>query len=61
MRDHFAAAVANAEFGAELEENGKLIEPHDFQIAAIVLQHPLTVVTHNSIEFSRINGLKLED
>ena len=43
------------------ERNGKVIGPHDLQIAAIALQHGLTLVTHNIPEFSRIPGLKLED
>jgi tRNA(fMet)-specific endonuclease VapC len=50
-----------AEIRAELEANGRVIGPHDLQIAAIALQHQLTLVTHNSREFSRISGLKLED
>lgn len=35
--------------------------PHDLQIAAIALQHELTLVTHNSREFNRVAGLKLDD
>ena len=50
-----------AELRAELESKGNVIGPHDLQIAAIALQHQLTLVTHNSREFSRISGLKLED
>lgn len=57
--DHCAKRCA--ELRAELEANGKVIGPHDLQIAAIALQHGLTLVTHNSREFSRIIGLKLED
>jgi predicted nucleic acid-binding protein len=35
--------------------------PHDLQIAAVALRHDLTLVTHNSREFSRIAALRLED
>ena len=50
-----------AELRAGLEANGKVIGPHDLQIAAIALQHRLTLVTHNSREFSRITGLTIDD
>lgn len=50
-----------AEIRAELERIGKVIGPHDLQIAAIALQHGLTLVTHNTSEFNRVSGLKLED
>ena len=50
-----------AEVRAELEAAGNIIGPHDLQIAAIALQHGLTLVTHNSREFTRVAGLKLED
>ncbi len=50
-----------AEIRAELEAAGSIIGPHDLQIAAIALQHGLTLVTHNSREFSRVAGLKLDD
>lgn len=50
-----------AKVRAELEGSGRVIGPHDLQIAAVALQHGLTLVTHNTQEFSRISGLKLED
>jgi tRNA(fMet)-specific endonuclease VapC len=50
-----------AELRAELEANGKVIGPHDLQIASIALEHQLTLVTHNSREFSRVAGLMIED
>ena len=50
-----------AEIRSQLERSGRVIGPHDLQIAAIALQHDLTLVTHNTQEFSRISGLKLED
>lgn len=50
-----------AEIRAELERTGRVIGPHDLQIAAIGLHHGLTLVTHNTREFTRIAGLNLED
>jgi tRNA(fMet)-specific endonuclease VapC len=50
-----------AEIRRELERSGTIIGPHDLQIAAIALQHGLTLVTHNRQEFSRISGLRWED
>jgi tRNA(fMet)-specific endonuclease VapC len=46
---------------SDLSRRELLIGPYDTQIAAIALQHDLTVVTHNTAEFSRIPGLKLVD
>jgi len=45
----------------ELEQAGEVIGPHDLQIAAVALQHSLTLVTHNTREFSRVRALRLED
>lgn len=50
-----------AEIRAELERTGRVIGPHDLQIAAIALHHGLILVTHNTREFTRVAGLKLED
>lgn len=44
-----------------LEQRGSPIGPYDMQIAAIALANDLIVVTHNTREFSRIEGLKLID
>ena len=52
------------EFGrirAALAKAGTPIGPYDLQVAAISLANKLTVVTHNTREFSRVVGLKLED
>jgi len=46
---------------ANLEKKGTPIGPYDLLIAAIAMRHNLIVITHNTREFSRINGLKLED
>lgn len=40
---------------------GQPIGPNDIMIAAIALANGLTLVTHNTSEFSRVPGLKLED
>jgi tRNA(fMet)-specific endonuclease VapC len=56
--------VAAAEYGrirAQLEKQGTPIGPNDLLIAAIGLANDVTVVTHNTREFSRVAGLKLED
>jgi tRNA(fMet)-specific endonuclease VapC len=46
---------------ADLASKGTPIGPNDLLIAAIALTHSLTVVTHNTAEFSRVAGLTLED
>jgi len=56
-----ACARTCAEVRSALERAGTVIGPHDLQIAAIALQHGLTLVTHNTQEFTRVTGLKLED
>ena len=44
-----------------LSTSGVLIGPNDLMIAAIGLAHDITVVTHNTREFSRVAGLRIED
>lgn len=56
-----AAAEIAGQHGASLATKGLPIGPHDLQIAAIALAHDLTLVTHNTREFSRVAGLRLED
>lgn len=56
-----AAADHYARIRAELLALGKPIGPNDTLIAAIALAHDLILVTHNTAEFSRVSGLKLED
>jgi tRNA(fMet)-specific endonuclease VapC len=46
---------------AEVLTKGTPVGPYDLQIAGIALTRGLTVVTHNTREFSRIPGLALED
>ena len=40
---------------------GNPIGPNDLMIASIARSRGLTVVTHNTGEFSRVPGLTLED
>jgi tRNA(fMet)-specific endonuclease VapC len=44
-----------------LESLGTPIGPYDLQIASIALSHNLTLVTHNTKEFKRVDDLQLED
>ena len=46
---------------AELERNGTVISERDTQIASIAKAHGLVVVTHNTREFGRVSGLRVED
>ena len=45
----------------QLEKHGTPIGPQDMMIAAIALANNLTLVTHNTREFSRIEGMQVED
>jgi tRNA(fMet)-specific endonuclease VapC len=56
-----AAAEAYGRLRAELARRGTPIGPNDLMIAAIALAHDLTLVTHNTAEFSRVPGLRLDD
>jgi len=55
------AAVKYGVIRAALEKIGKPISERDTQIAAIALAYKLSIVTHNTKEFSRIPKLKVED
>lgn len=46
---------------AQLERDGRPIDPNDLMIAASALVHDLVLVTHNTGEFSRVAGLAIED
>lgn len=56
-----AAAITCSRIRAQLTKHGTPIGSYDLQIAAIALVHGLTLVTHNTREFSRVEGLQLED
>lgn len=55
------AARTFGEIRTDLTRRGTPIGPYDLQIAAIALASNCVLVTHNTGEFSRIAGLKLED
>lgn len=54
-------AKAAARIRADLESRGLPIGPHDVLIAATALARGAVLVTHNTDEFSRVQGLRLED
>jgi tRNA(fMet)-specific endonuclease VapC len=45
----------------QLASAGMPIGPNDLLIASIALANGLTLVTHNTTEFSRVPGLAIED
>jgi tRNA(fMet)-specific endonuclease VapC len=55
------AAEEYGKVRAHLAARGTLIGPNDLMIAAIALANQMTLVTHNTTEFSRVPGLSLED
>ena len=56
-----ACAEAYAQIRHGLEKKGMVIGPNDLIIAATVLAHAGTLVTHNTKEFERVPGLKFQD
>ena len=46
---------------SDLSSKGTPIGPNDLMIASIALAHNVTLVTHNTREFGRVDGLRLED
>ena len=57
--DH--AARIYGKIRSKLETVGTPIGPNDLIIAAIVLSNKLTLVTNNTKEFRRIEGIELGD
>lgn len=55
------AALIFGQIRAILAAAGTPIGPYDLQVAAIALANNLTVVTHNTDEFQRVEGLRIED
>jgi tRNA(fMet)-specific endonuclease VapC len=55
------AHIHAAQIRADLARAGTPIGPYDLLIAAIALANDVTLVTHNTREFVRVSGLKLED
>lgn len=56
-----AAAEIAGRIRADLAAVGMPISANDLLIAAIALANNLALVTHNTREFSRVGGLRLED
>jgi tRNA(fMet)-specific endonuclease VapC len=56
-----AEALMAARVRAALEESGEAIGPLDTLIAGTALAARATLVTHNTREFRRVPGLRLED
>jgi tRNA(fMet)-specific endonuclease VapC len=50
-----------ARIRADLQKRGRLIGPNDLWIAAHALALDLTLITANTGEFSRIEGLRIEN
>jgi tRNA(fMet)-specific endonuclease VapC len=50
-----------AKIRVELERNGNVIGSNDLFIASIVLANNGILVTHNTEEFKKVFGLKIED
>ncbi|MCP4130993.1 MAG: type II toxin-antitoxin system VapC family toxin [bacterium] len=55
------AARVYSRIRADLEKIGKPIGPNDLLIASTAIANNLTLVTHNTQEFNRIQELQLED
>jgi tRNA(fMet)-specific endonuclease VapC len=55
------AAIVCSQIRARLASAGTPIGAYDLQIAAIALANNLTLVTHNTREFERVEGLQVED
>lgn len=56
-----AEAKAAARIRGDLESRGLPIGPYDVLIAATALARGAILVTHNTEEYSRVQGLRLED
>jgi tRNA(fMet)-specific endonuclease VapC len=56
-----SAAVFYGELRTALEKRGQPIGPMDMMIAAHALALDAALVTHNTREFTRVKGLRLED
>jgi tRNA(fMet)-specific endonuclease VapC len=54
-------AIVSGQIRAHLASAGTPIGAYDLQIAAIALANNLTLVTHNTREFERVDGLQIED
>ncbi len=57
----YRASVAYGKIRADLEKKGKVIGNMDMQIAGHALSLDLLLVTNNTREFERVEGLKLDN
>ena len=55
------AADEYGKIRSDLEKKGKIIGPNDLIIASIAVANNLTLITHNTKEFSRVEDLMYED
>ena len=55
------AAEHYAQIRADLTAQGNLIGANDLMIAAITRANKATLITHNTGEFERVQGLMIED
>jgi tRNA(fMet)-specific endonuclease VapC len=55
------SAIIYGQIRAQLVASGTPIGPNDLLIASIALANNLILVTHNTREFIRVEGLRLED
>lgn len=55
------AARKYGEIRSTLARIGTPIGPNDLMIASVASVHKAVVVTHNTLEFSRVTGLQIED
>jgi tRNA(fMet)-specific endonuclease VapC len=58
---NYVEAQSAAKIRAKLEMQGLSIGPYDVLIAATAMTQNSILVTHNTKEFNRIEGLKVED
>ena len=54
-------AQASAHLRAKLKIKGLLIGPYDLLIAGTALEHQMTIVTSNVLEFRRLPEIAIED
>ena len=55
------SALKTAKIRFQLEKTGTKIGPYDLQLSGQALSLDLTLVTHNTREFKRVTGLRIED
>jgi tRNA(fMet)-specific endonuclease VapC len=55
------SALKSAEVRFQLEQTSHRIGPYDLQLSGQALALDLTLVTHNTREFQRVTGLRIED